>query len=150
MSKTVANNRRARFEYFIEETFEAGIVLVGTEVKSIRQGKVSLNEAFCLIENGEVFIHNMHISPYDHGNIQNLDPARKRKLLLHRREIDRLFGAVQADGMALIPLSVNIRRSLVKVDIALARGKKLYDKREAQKERDHQREMDRAISDFNR
>lgn len=150
MSKTVANNRRARFEYFIEETFEAGIVLVGTEVKSIRQGKVSLNEAFCLIENGEVFIHNMHISPYDHGNIQNLDPVRKRKLLLHRREIDRLFGAVQADGMALIPLSVNIRRSLVKVDIALARGKKLYDKREAQKERDHQREMDRAISDFNR
>lgn len=146
--KIIANNKKAKHEYFIDEVYECGIVLVGTEVKSIRQGKCSLNESFCRIENGEVLIYGMHISPYDHGNIYNLDPVRTRKLLLHKREIDKLFGKVQLAGFALVPLSVNIRHGLVKVDIALARGKKLYDKRETEKQKDAKRKIEKALKEY--
>ncbi len=147
-NKVVANNRKARHEYFIEDIYEAGIVLSGTEVKSIRQGKVSIKEAYCAINNGEIFIHGMHISPYDHGNIYNLDPLRSRKLLLHKAQINKLFGQVTTAGFTIVPLSVNIREGLVKVDIALAKGKKLYDKRETQAKKDAQRRIERALRDY--
>lgn len=147
-SKVIANNRKARHEYFIEDIYEAGIVLSGTEVKSIRQGKVSIKEAYCAITDGEIFIHGMHISPYDHGNIYNLDPLRSRKLLLHKAQINKLFGQVTTAGFTIVPLSVNIREGLVKIDIALAKGKKLYDKRETQAKRDAERRIERALRDY--
>ena len=143
--KVMAKNQKAYHEYFIEEKFEAGIELSGTEVKSIRQGTLSLKEAWCQIKNGELFIRQMHISPYEQGNIFNKDPLRPRRLLMHRREIARLFGKVKQDGYSLIPLSVYFRGSLVKVELALAKGKKLYDKREDDAKRDARRQMDRAM-----
>ncbi|QEK11865.1 SsrA-binding protein SmpB [Crassaminicella thermophila] len=128
--KVVANNKKARHDYFIEETYEAGIVLTGTEVKSIRMGRINLKDSYAEVDNGEVFVHNMHISPYEKGNIFNVDPVRKRKLLLHKREINKLIGYTTQKGLTLVPLKVYINeKGLVKVDLAVAKGKKLYDKR---------------------
>lgn len=145
--KVLVDNRRARHEYFIEESYEAGIVLKGTEVKSIRQGKASIGEAYCSIHDGEMFIDGMHISPYDHGNIHNLDPLRTRKLLLHKREIRKILQDVRTAGYTIVPLNVKLVRGRVKLDIALAKGKKLYDKRETKKKHDDQRKIDRAIKE---
>lgn len=128
--KVVANNKKARYEYFIEETYEVGIVLTGTEVKSIRMGKINLKDSYAEADNGEVFIHNMHISPYEKGNIFNVDATRRRKLLLHKREINKLIGYTTREGLTLVPLKVYINdRGLVKLKLAVAKGKKLYDKR---------------------
>lgn len=143
--RVVAKNQKARHEYFIEETYEAGIELSGTEVKSIRLGTLSLKEAWCQIKDGQLLIRQMHIAPYEQGNIFNKDPLRPRRLLMHRREIMKLFGKVRQDGYSLIPLSVYFRGSLVKVEVALARGKKLYDKREDAAKRDAKRQIDRAM-----
>ena len=128
--KLIANNKKAFFDYFIDDTYEAGIALVGTEVKSLRMGKCSLKESFIRIEHSEVFVYNMHISPYEKGNIFNKDPLRVRKLLLHRYEINKLMGKVAEKGYTVVPLKVYLKDSLVKMEIGLARGKKLYDKRE--------------------
>lgn len=141
----IAKNNKACHEYFIEETYEAGLVLSGTEVKSIRQGNVNLKDSFCNIKNGEIFVIGMHVSPYEQGNIFNREPRRDRKLLMHKREIMRLFGKVKQDGLALIPLSLYFSNGKVKLELALARGKKLYDKREDSARRDAAREMDRAM-----
>ena len=141
----VASNRRARHDYFIEETYECGLALHGTEVKSIRQGHVNLKESFAHVKDGEVLVESMHISPYEQGNIFNKDPLRPRRLLMHKREIMRLYGKVKQDGYALIPLSVYFRGSLVKVEVALARGKKLYDKRDDAAKKDAKRQIDRAM-----
>lgn len=143
--KTVADNRKARHEYFILESFEAGIELVGTEVKSIRNGSVNLKDSWCSIDNGEIFIKGMHISPYEKGNIFNRDPLRVRKLLMHKREINKLFGSIKQDGLTLIPLSLYFKDSRVKVQIGLCKGKKLYDKREDSAKRDAKREIDRNL-----
>ena len=142
--KQVAANRKAHHDYFIEERFEAGIQLHGTEVKSIRQGNVNLKEAFCLVKGGELFVQGMHISPYERGNIFNRDPLRPKKLLMHKREIARLYGKVKQDGYALIPLSLYLKNALVKMELGLCKGKKLYDKRETQAQKDARREMERA------
>lgn len=147
--KIVAKNQKAYHEYFIEEKFEAGIELSGTEVKSIRLGTLSLKEAWCQIKDGQLYIRQMHIAPYEQGNIFNKDPLRPRRLLMHKREIMRLFGKVRQDGYALVPLSVYFRGSLVKVEIALAKGKKLYDKRDADAQRSAKREIDRTIKEKN-
>lgn len=147
--KILALNRSARHEYFIEETLEAGIELFGTEVKSIRQGKVNLKESYCEIDNGEMFIHGMHVSPYEKGNIFNRDPLRIRKLLLHKRETMRLLGKVKQDGYTLVPLDIHLSGQFVKMEIALAKGKKLYDKREDAAKRSAKREIDRAIKERN-
>lgn len=143
--KTITDNRKARHEYFILESFEAGIELVGTEVKSIRNGSVNLKDSWCSIDNGEIFIKGMHISPYEKGNIFNRDPLRVRKLLMHKREINKLFGSVKQDGLTIIPLSLYFRDSRVKVQIGLCKGKKLYDKREDSAKRDAKREIDRNL-----
>lgn len=143
--KIIANNKKARFEYFIEEVFEAGIVLKGTEVKSIRRGKVSIKESYCLLKNGELFIFGMHISPYEHGNRYNVDPLRTRKLLLHKREISKLLGAVTQKGYTIVPLKVYFKGSLVKVLIGIARGKKLYDKREEIAKKDQRRQAEKEF-----
>ena len=143
--KIVARNQKAYHEYFVEEKFEAGIELSGTEVKSIRAGTLSLKEAWCQVRDGELFIRQMHIAPYEQGNIFNKDPLRPRRLLMHRREIMRLYGRVKQDGYALIPLSVYFRGSLVKVEIGLCKGKKLYDKREDAAKKDAKRQIDRAM-----
>ena len=143
--KVVTKNQKAWHEYFIEEKFEAGIELSGTEVKSIRAGTMSLKEAWCQIKDGQLMIRQMHIAPYEQGNIFNKDPLRPRRLLMHRREINRLFGKVKQDGYSLIPLSVYFRGSLVKVEIALAKGKKLYDKRDDAAKKDAKRQIDRAM-----
>lgn len=148
--KVVAENRKARHDYFIEETYEAGIVLVGTEVKSIRAGKVSLRDSYAEVVNGEVFLQQMHISPYEKGNRFNHDPKRPRKLLLHKREIKRLLGRTMQKGYTLIPLRLYFKNGWVKVELALGRGKKLYDKREDIARRDAQREIARALSDRHR
>lgn len=139
--KVVATNRKARHEYFIEETYEAGVSLKGTEVKSIRQGKVNIKESYASIEKGEVFINNLHISPYEQGNIYNVDPIRKRKLLLHKRQIRKLTEDTQKKGYTLVPLSVYIVNGLVKIEIAVAKGKKLYDKRDDIAKKDAERRM---------
>jgi SsrA-binding protein len=139
--KIAATNRKARFEYHILETFQAGIVLQGTEVKSVREGKVNLGDSFGNIKNGELYLCDCHISPYSHGNYANHDPLRPRKLLMHKREIVRIFTKIQMKGLTLIPLKVYFQNGRVKVDIALARGKKLYDKRDDIKMRDIDREM---------
>ena len=148
--KIVAKNQKAHHEYFIDETFEAGIELVGTEVKSIRAGTLSLKEAWCQIKDGEMWIRQMHIAPYEKGNIFNKDPLRPRRLLMHKREILRLYGKVKQDGMSIIPLSVYLKNSRVKVEIALCKGKKLYDKRDDAAKRDAMRTIDRAMKERNR
>ena len=141
--KLIANNKKAYHDYFILETYEAGIALHGTEVKSLRMGKCSIKEAFIRVENEEVFIHGMHISPYEKGNIFNKDPLRVRKLLLHKYEIRKLLGKTKEKGMTLVPLKVYLKDSLVKVEIGLAKGKKLYDKRQDIAKKDQQREAQR-------
>lgn len=146
-TKTIAANRKAFHEYFVLESFEAGIELSGTEVKSIRQGGVNLKDAWCSVENGEMILKQMHISPYDHGNIFNRQPMRDRRLLLHKREIMRLFGKVKQDGYSLIPLSVYFKGSRVKVKVGLCKGKKLYDKRASAAERDAKRQIERAMKE---
>ncbi len=143
--KIIANNKKARYEYFIEDVFEAGIVLKGTEVKSIRQGKVSIKESFCQINKGELYIDGMHITPYEHGNRYNVDPIRRRKLLLNRREINKLIGATKEKGFTIVPLNLYLKDGLIKLEIALAKGKKLYDKRETMAKKDADRRMQRAI-----
>ena len=145
--KIVAQNRRARHEYDIDDTIEAGIVLTGTEIKSVRGGHVQLQDAYARIQEGEAWIHNMHIAPYEQGGAFNVDTNRSRKLLLHRREIDRLQVKVMEKGLSLIPLSVYLRNGFAKVDLAIARGRKLYDKRQAIAERDAKRDQDRAMSE---
>ena len=143
--KTVASNRKAFHDYFILERLEAGISLSGTEVKSIRMGNLNLKDSFCNVKDGEIFVYGMHISPYDKGNIFNRDPDRDRRLLLHRREILRLWAKVKQDGLTIVPLSVYFKGPRVKLEIGLAKGKKLYDKRESQAKRDAARELDRAM-----
>ena len=145
--KVMARNREAYHEYFVEEEMEAGIELCGTEVKSIRQGTLNLKDAWCGIKDGQMLLNQMHISPYDHGNRFNPDPRRPRRLLMHKREIMRLYGKVKQDGYALIPLSVYLKGSLVKVMVGLCKGKKLYDKRQAAAEKDAKRQMDRAMKE---
>ena len=148
--KQVARNQKAYHDYFIEEKFEAGIELAGTEVKSIRMGNVNLKDSFCLIKDGQLSVLGMHISPYEKGNIFNKDPRRPRRLLMHKREIMRLFARIKQDGYSLIPLSVYFKGPRVKLSLGLARGKKLYDKRESAAKRDDKREMDRAMKSRNR
>lgn len=148
--KQVARNQKAYHDYFIEEKFEAGIELAGTEVKSIRMGNVNLKDSFCLIKDGQLSVLGMHISPYEKGNIFNKDPRRPRRLLMHKREIMRLFARIKQDGYSLIPLSIYFRGPRVKLELGLAKGKKLYDKRDSAAARDAKREMDRAIKSRNR
>ena len=148
MSITV--NRAARHEYFVLETYECGIELFGTEIKSILNGSVNLKESWADIQNGEVFVYGMHISPYEKGNIFNRDPFRVRKLLLHKKEINKLFGKIKQDGLTLVPLSLYYKGPRVKVELGLCKGKKLYDKREDAAKRDAKRNIDRAMKDFNR
>ena len=143
--KLIANNKKAYHDFFIEDTFEAGISLHGTEVKSLRMGKCSIKEAFVRIENGEVFVYGMHISPYEKGNIFNKDPLRVKKLLMHRYEINKLMGKIKEKGLTLVPLNVYFKGSLVKVEIGLARGKKLYDKREDIAKKDQRREAEKEF-----
>lgn len=146
--KVVATNRKARHDYHIEDTIEAGIVLTGTEIKSIRAGRMNLQDSFAQVRNGEVWLVGAHISPYTHGNRENHDPLRDRKLLLHRREINRLAGKVQERGYTLVPLRVYLKEGRAKVELGLARGKKQYDKRESIAKRDFDREMRRAVKDM--
>ncbi len=147
--KILAQNKKARHEYFILETIECGIELAGTEVKSVRLGKVNLTDAYASVDNGEVFIKGMNISPFEQGNIFNKDPLRVRKLLLHKKEIRKLIGQIQQEGLTLIPLSVYLKNSLVKVSLAVAKGKKLYDKRADIAKRDARRDAERAIKSRN-
>ncbi len=147
MGQTITVNRAARHEYFVLETYEAGIELYGTEIKSIRNGSVNLKESWADIQNGEVFINGMHISPYEKGNIFNKDPFRVRKLLLHRKEINKLAGKIKQEGLTLIPLSLYFKKQYVKVELGLCKGKKLYDKREAMAKRDAKRDIDRAMKE---
>lgn len=149
-TKTIAQNKKAFHDYFVEDTMEAGIELCGTEVKSLRQGRVNLKDSWCSVEKGEVFLNGAHISPYEHGNIFNRDPLRVRKLLLHKREIMRLLGYVKQDGYSLIPLSLYFKGSLVKVQLGVCKGKKLYDKRADMAEKAAKRDMQRAIKEKNR
>lgn len=143
--KPVAQNRKARHEYFIEDTYECGLELVGTEVKSIRAGKVNLKDSYAQIKNGQAYVIGMHISPYEQGNIFNRDPFRTRRLLLHKSEIRRLQSLSQADGYSLIPLQLYLKDGLVKLELAVAKGKKLYDKRHTLAERDAKRDMERRM-----
>ena len=145
--KVLATNREALHEYFIEEEYEAGIELVGTEVKAVRAGTLNLKDAWGGIKDGELLVNQMHISPYDHGNRFNVDSRRPRRLLMHRREIMRLYGKVKQDGYSLIPLSVYLKGSRVKVKVGLCKGKKLYDKRQSAAERDAKRQIDRAMKE---
>lgn len=149
-TKTITKNKKAYHEYFVEESFECGIALSGTEIKSIRAGGVNLKDAWCDIVEGEMIIKQMHISPYDHGNRFNKPPMRDRKLLMHKREIMRLLGTVKQEGMALVPLSLYFKGSLVKVQLGLCKGKKLHDKRETAAKRDANRAIDRAMKEQNR
>jgi SsrA-binding protein len=143
--KLICSNKKAYHEYFIEEKFEAGMVLQGTEVKSLRMGKANLNDSFAMVKNGEAYLHNLHISPYDFGNRQNHDPDRMRKLLLHKKEIVKLFSSVREQGYSIVPLRIYFKDGLVKVEVGLAKGKKLYDKREDLKKKDHKRDMALAL-----
>ena len=149
-TKTIATNKKAFHEYFVLESYEAGISLSGTEVKSIRAGGVNLKDSWVSVDDGEMIIKQMHISPYDHGNIFNKEPKRDRKLLMHKREIMRLFGTVKQEGLALVPLSLYFKGSLVKVQLGLCKGKKLHDKRQVAAQRDANRAIDRAIKEQNR
>ena len=148
--KTIAQNKKAFHDYFVEESLEAGIELCGTEVKSLRRGQCNLKDSWCSVVKGELLLNGMHISPYDHGNIFNKDPLRVRKLLLHKKEILRLFGLVKQNGYSLIPLSLYFKGSLVKVQVGLCKGKKLYDKRADMAEKAAKRDIDRAIKEKNR
>lgn len=148
--KSIAQNKKAYHDYFIEDKMETGIELFGTEVKSVRQGKVSLKEAWCSIVEGELFVNGMHISPYEQGNIFNKDPMRVRRLLMHKKEIMRILGLVKQDGYTLMPLSIYLNGSLVKVQVGLCKGKKLYDKRSAMAEKDAKRKIERTLKESNR
>lgn len=150
MIKIVSQNKKAYHEYFVDEKFEAGLELTGTEVKSLRKGAINLKDSFCRIDDGELLVFGMHISPYEQGNIFNRDPYRTRRLLMHKKEIMRLFGQVGQKGYALIPLSVYFKGKWAKMEIGLCRGKKLYDKRDADAERSAKREMERAFKEQNR
>lgn len=143
--KVVAQNKKARHDYHIEETYEAGMVLTGTEIKSIRSGRANLKDSFARIQQGEVFLHNMHVSPYDQGNRYNHDPLRTRKLLLSRREINKLIGLTKEKGLSLVPLKMYLKGGFAKLELALAKGKKQYDKREDLKRKDAQRDIERAF-----
>ncbi len=147
--KQIAANRKAFHEYFVLDRFEAGIELFGTEVKSIRAGEVNLKDSFCMVRNGELFLRGMHVSPYEKGNIFNRDPVRLRRLLMHRREITRLGARVAQEGVALIPLSIYLKDSRVKVELGLCKGKKLHDKRDADAERTAKRDMERTMKERN-
>ena len=148
--KTIAQNKKAFHEYFVVESFEAGIELCGTEVKSIRQGRVNMKDSWCTIEDGELFVKGMHISPYEQGNIFNKDPLRVRRLLMHRREIMRLLGQVKQDGFSLIPISLYFKGSRVKMQLGLCKGKKLYDKRADMAAKAAKRDIERAVKQRNR
>ena len=148
--KIIANNKKAYHEYFVDEVFEAGLALQGTEVKSVRMGQVSIKEAYCRIRNGEVFVDNMNISPYEQGNRENHDPLRQRKLLLHRTEIDKLIKKVDEKGLTLVPTKIYFKGHLVKLEIGVCRGKKLYDKRESLKSKQADREASRAMRDHSK
>lgn len=148
--KTIAENRKVRHEYFVLESFEAGIELVGTEVKSIRSGGVNLKDSWCIIDNGELLVNGMHISPYEHGNIFNKDPMRVRRLLMHKKQIMQLYGKVKQEGLTLIPVSIYFKGSLVKVQVGLCKGKKLHDKREDMAARAAKRDIERAVKERNR
>ena len=143
--KIAAQNRKAFHDYFVEDKYEAGIELFGTEVKSIRQGKINLKDSWCFVKDGEMFVNGMHISPYEQGNIFNRDPLRTKKLLLHKREIKRLYSLVKQDGLALVPLSVYFSKGRAKVEVGLCKGKKLYDKREVAAKKDAQRTIERNM-----
>lgn len=148
--QTVARNKKAYHDYFVLESYEAGIELFGTEVKSCRQGKINLKDAWCSIDDGQLYVNGMHISPYEQGNIFNRDPDRKRRLLMHKREIDKLFGTLKTQGLTLIPLSAYFRKGKLKIQVGLCKGKKNYDKRETIARRDAERETQRALRDRNR
>ena len=149
--KTITVNRKARHEYFIDDTYTAGLVLVGTEVKSLRAGKVNLSDAYARLDkNGEAWLYNMHVSPHAEGNRFNVDPIRPRKLLLTRRELDRLHGVLEQKGLTLVPLTLFFERGFAKLEVGVGRGKKLYDKRESIKERESDREARRALTSANR
>jgi len=145
--KVMSKNRQVYHEYFVEEEYEAGIELFGTEVKSIRAGTLSLKDAWCGIKNGEIFVNQMHVSPYEKGNIFNKDPRRPRRLLMHKQEINRLYGKIKQDGYTLIPISVYFKNARVKVSVGLCKGKKLYDKRQDAAVKDAKRQMDRAMKE---
>jgi SsrA-binding protein len=147
--KIIAQNKKAYHDYFVEEKYEAGVELFGTEVKSIREGRVNVKESYCDIKDGEVFVVGMHISPYEQGNVFNKDPLRPKKLLLHKREILKLFGLVAQKGYTLVPLQVYLKNSRVKIEIGLCRGKKLYDKRNDMAKNDAKRDMERAFQSRN-
>ena len=146
-SKAIAQNRKASHNYFIEDTYEAGLVLQGTEIKSIRAGRVNMKDSFARVERGEVFLHNLHISPYEQGNRYNHEPTRTRKLLLHKKQISKLIGETQQAGYSLVPLKIYIKNGVAKVLIGLGKGKKQYDKREDLKRKQAKREVDRALKD---
>lgn len=148
--KTIAQNKKARHDYFVEETYEAGIELCGTEVKSLRAGRVNLKDSWCSIVDGEIFVNGMHISPYEQGNIFNRDPMRVRKLLMHKKEILKLYGTVKQTGYSLIPVSLYFKDSKVKLQVGLCKGKKLYDKRADMAERSAKRDMERAVKEQRR
>jgi SsrA-binding protein len=148
--KIICNNKKAYHNYFIEEKFEAGMVLTGTEIKSLRLGNANLNDSFAIVRNGEAFLNNLHISPYDFGNRENHDPDRMRKLLLHKKEIAKLFGKIREQGYSVVPLRLYFKKGLAKVEIGLAKGKKLYDKREVMKEKDQKRDMSQALKERNK
>lgn len=147
LNKTIAENRQARHEYFVLEALEAGIELIGTEVKSIRCGGVNLKDSWCEIKDGEIFVNSMHISPYEKGNIFNRDPRRVRRLLIHKSEIRRLFDKVRQEGLTLVPLKLYFKGSRVKMELGLCKGKKLYDKRDDMAKRQSQRDIERAMKD---
>lgn len=148
--KTIAQNKKARHDYFVEETYEAGVELCGTEVKSLRAGRVNLKDSWCSIVDGEIFVNGMHISPYEQGNIFNRDPMRVRRLLMHKKEILKLYGTVKQTGYSLIPISLYFKDSKVKLQVGLCKGKKLYDKRADMAERSAKRDMERAIKEQRR
>ena len=144
-NRTIAENRKARHDFFVEETYEAGVALTGTEIKSLRAGKVNLRDSYAQVKDSEMWLFNVHIAPYDQAGYATHDPTRPRKLLLHRKEINRLAGAITEKGLTIVPLRVYLKNNRAKVEIALARGKKLYDKREAIAERDSRRDVERAL-----
>ena len=146
-SRTVAQNKKAYHDYFVLEEYEAGIELFGTEVKSIRQGRVNLKDAWCSIDNGEIFVNGMHISPYEKGNIFNRDPLRKKKLLMHKKEIHKLYGTIKQQGLTLIPLSVYFNKGKAKIKVGLCKGKKIYDKRDVAAKKEANRSIDREIKE---
>ena len=148
--KIAAQNRKAFHDYFVEEKYEAGIELFGTEVKSIRAGTLNLKDSYCVAKDGEIYAHSLHISPYDHGNIFNKDPVRTRRLLMHKREIRKLHALIKQDGYTLVPLSVYFKDARVKVEVGLCKGKKNYDKRDSAAQRDAKREIDRTMKERNR